>query len=163
MNIANKLSCGMSSASMLLYAMNSSTFTMSRKHEKSYKILKNTFFDDFFGRDFVVAVAFSFAQFFRLPTTPNSTRNQSLRFQFEYYAIRRMHALSKQWDSLKIFAIFVCTSGAIVFVLTVTQRIQCLCRIDIQVVGNRVRLDVTFCPACTVNVQFLFALKVLQF
>lgn len=98
MTIANKLSCAMSNASMLLYAMNSKTFTISKKQEKSCKILKNPIFHDFFRRDLVfgaattavaaivvvVAFEFSFAQFFSHTSIQNSIDSVSI-YETEQY------------------------------------------------------------------------------
>lgn len=78
MTIAYKLSCGMSSASMLLYAINSSTSTMSKKQEKSCKIFKMPLFDEVFGRDFGAAFEFSFAQFSWYATILNSHQIKSV-------------------------------------------------------------------------------------
>lgn len=55
----NRLSCGISNASMLLYAINSNTLTTRRKHDISYAVRNATivrdcfFFECFFGFVFV--------------------------------------------------------------------------------------------------------------
>lgn len=45
--VANRLSCGISNASMLLYAINSITFTIRRKQDISYAIRNAAIFRDF--------------------------------------------------------------------------------------------------------------------
>lgn len=85
MTTANKLSCGMSNASILLCAINDSTFTISKKHEKSCKILRIASFHDFFGRDFFGAatVEFSFACF--TCTTSNSNEHHTHGLMVYFY------------------------------------------------------------------------------
>lgn len=85
MTTANKLSCGMSNASILLCAINDSTFTISKKHEKSCKILRIASFHDFFGRDFFGAatVEFSFACF--TCTTSNSNEHHTHGLMIYFY------------------------------------------------------------------------------
>lgn len=78
MTIANKLSCGISNASILLNAMNSSTLTVSKKQDTSYKIFNQTIFDEYFSRDFRAVVELSFEQFSFIHTSiRNKTENHS--------------------------------------------------------------------------------------
>lgn len=70
MTIANKLSCGISNASILLNAMNSSTLTVSKKQDTSYKIINQSIFDEYlFGREFFALVELSFVQISHIHTT----------------------------------------------------------------------------------------------
>lgn len=103
MNIDNKLSCGMSSASILLYAMNSSTFTIRRKQEKSYNSLINTIFDDFFGRDWVGVTEFSFAHFIQQPSTTKSIQiHTNLNGTVCHSANASLWRLKLRWNLCKL-------------------------------------------------------------
>ena len=84
-----KLSCGISNASILLYAMNNSTFTTRRKQEKSCKNLKQPTFVECFCCDFFAAVLmfrlikfqlFSHRGEFKCITQNYSTSHKSLHF-----------------------------------------------------------------------------------
>lgn len=88
--VANRLSCGISNASMLLYAINSITFTIRRKQDISYAIRNAAIFRDLCRFEYFFVFVFDcWASIlsFNLLVNSETRKNNSNQFSERYFLL----------------------------------------------------------------------------